>query len=110
MPGMSPAPDHQFADEETVSYQVAMPADDWRAWKRTVPRTVPLYRRLYQLLVSDTIPEDQMDESDISLLLLKFERVEQRVTNAETALDDGDINRARKELQTIREVAAGMLD
>lgn len=103
-------PSHMFPGRETTQYQVTIPTEDWEAWKRTVPRTVPLYRRLYQLIQADTVPENHLEESDLSLLLLKFERIEQRVTNAETALDADDKARARDELQTMREIATGMLD
>jgi hypothetical protein len=99
-------PAHMFPDRETTQYQVAIPAEDWEAWKRTVPRTIPLYKRLYQLIREDTIPEDQMDDANLSLIMLKFQRVAQRVENAETALDDGDPERARDELAAIRDIAA----
>ena len=104
-------PTHMFPDaDETTQYQVEIPSEDWRAWKRTVPRDVPLYRRLFHLIQTDTVPRDQMDSSDMALLRLKFERVAQRVTNAEAALNADDPERAREELDTIREVATGMLE
>lgn len=103
-------PGHMFADRETTQYQVAIPTADWEAWKRTVPRTVPLYERLYRLIQEDTLPEDAYDQSDLQLWSLKFQRVEQRVTNAEAALDSDDTERAREELAAIREIATGMFD
>lgn len=95
---------------DTTSYLVEMPTDDWVAWKDTVPRSVPLYKRLHHLIRADATPSGEMDESDLSLVMLKFERVAQRVENAEVALDDGDGDRARRELENIREIADGYVE
>lgn len=109
MPGTS-GPTHMYPDRETTQYQLAIPSDDWAAWKRTVPRTVPLYERLFRLIQEDTLPEDAYDESDLQLWSLKFQRVEQRVTNAEAALEADDTDRAKEELAAIRDIATGMFD
>jgi hypothetical protein len=103
MPGTS-GPDHMFPDRETTQYQVAIPDDDWEAWKRSVPRTVPLYRRIHTLLQLDT-DRDEEDDLNERLISLQFQRIVQRGQNIRDALDDGDQDRALEEVAKIEEIA-----
>lgn len=89
----------------TVSLQCDVKKQLWKTWSDAIPQSISLHDRLHQLIRADTLPEDAMDDADVSLVLLKFERVAQRVENAETALDEGDEERARDELAAIREIA-----
>jgi hypothetical protein len=109
MPGSS-GNDHMFPDQETTSYMVAAPTEDWNAWKNSIPRTIPLYERLYTLIQIDTALDGDVDVASLNLLRMKFERIEQRSKTARQALADGDVQKARAELEQIGEVAADMVE
>lgn len=103
---------YQHPDTDDIThYQVAVPTDDWETWKRTIPRTVPLYRRIHELLKLDARRDaDDTDDANLRLISLKFQRVQQRVENTRVALDDGDTDRAREELDAIEEIATGLVE
>lgn len=109
MPGTS-GNTHMFPDQDTTSYMVAIPTDDWEAWKRAIPRDIPLYERIYKLILFDAGPHADIDNASVNLLRMKYQRIEQRSKTARQALDDGDIEKARAELEQIGEVAADMVE
>lgn len=46
--------DTNGATSETVSYQFEIDRETWDAWKRGVPRAIPLHERLIELIEADT--------------------------------------------------------
>lgn len=105
MPGTS-GPSHQWPERETTQYQVAIPTEDWDDWKDTVPRTVPLYERLHDLLVMDTAAAtDGWDEETEQMVRMLSNRMRHRARRALTALENDNADRASEELETIVELA-----
>lgn len=108
-PGMpaSDATAHQFRERETTSYMVELPTQDWRAWKRQVPRTVPLYERLHDLIIADAAAteRDGYDDMEERTARLLASRIQHRGRTAKNALDDGDIDKVRDEIDHMVDVA-----
>jgi hypothetical protein len=94
-------------DGDALNYNFYVERDDWTAWAATVPRQTALHERLATLIEQDCRATraggyDDMEERTARLLA---SRIAQRAENAIAALDDADEERARDELQSIREIA-----
>jgi len=90
--------------EPTTHYQIAVPTDDWAAWKATIPRTKPLYQRVHELLQVDTALDGDVDPETIRLLLFKADRLQERTRTARQALARGDEETVREELAGIEDL------
>lgn len=101
---------HMFPDEETTSYLVELPTDDWDDWKRQIPRDRPLYERLHTLVQLDAAFGGEVDPTELRLTSMKFQRVHQRCQTALQAWNDGDHEKVREELHELREIAAPHVD
>jgi len=44
---------YDFPAEDVVTYQFDIPKEDWRAWKRTLPKDAKVFQRLRDLIVAD---------------------------------------------------------
>lgn len=108
MPGTS-GPDHMFPNQQTTQYQVAVPTEDWEAWKDEIPRSMPLYERLYTLIQIDTTLSGEADVASLNLLRIKLERIQQRAETAEHALDDDNLPKVRGELDDIQTLVEDLL-
>lgn len=100
-------PGHMFPDRETTSYNVTVPSGDWRAWKDTVPRSTTLYERLHELIREDTKAKqrggyDDMEERTARLLAT---RIQHRGRTARQALERGDDDAVREQLDSMVEIA-----
>jgi hypothetical protein len=97
-----------FPDAETTQYQVAVPTEDWTAWKDSIPRTMPLYERLHTLIQIDTALDGEADVSSLTLLQMKCERIAERSRTARNALENDDEGKVRAELEQIEDIAEGL--
>jgi hypothetical protein len=98
----------QYGDDEDItSYQFFAPKSVWSEWQVTVPRNTTLYERLWALLEQDAraTTSDGFSDMEERTARLLASRIEQRAVNAASALDDNDEERARDELDAIREIA-----
>jgi len=98
-----------YPDRETTLFQLHVPTEDWAAWKATIPRTVPLYERLYTLIQIDTALDGEANVASLNLLRMKLERIQQRAETAQHALEDGDTPKARAECEQIQDIAGDLL-
>lgn len=87
-------------------YRVCIPADEWDDWKDHVPRSTPLYERLYHLVELDLAFEGDADLAELRLMEMKFERVRERCKTGLNALANGNEEKAREEFLEIRDVAS----
>lgn len=55
-------------DEDMVKYQFQAEADEWKAWKNTVPRSKSLETRINELIRADT--EGRVLDEDLDLTQL----------------------------------------
>ena len=106
-----------WPDRETTQYQIAVPTEDWTAWKELVPRTTTLYRRLHELILLDVraggLVEDDSgtwDGEDEQMARLLAGRIEHRARRAETALDNDNAERVGEELSEIARIAHEIAD
>jgi hypothetical protein len=106
--GMSDTWDY-YPDRDTTPYRFTVPTEDWEEWKRTIPRTVPLYERLYALIQIDTALDGEANVASLNLLRMKLERIQQRAETAQHALEDGDGPKARAECEQIQDIAGDLL-
>ena len=104
-------PDHMWPDCETTQYQVAIPSEDWIDWKELVPRTVPLYRRIHELILLDIRASGLVkdggawDGEDEQMARLLAGRIEHRARRAETAVENDNAERVAEELDEITSLA-----
>lgn len=104
MPGTR-ADEYQTDDgERTTQYQIAVPTEQWEAWKATIPRTKPLYQRIQELLQVDTALDGEVNPETVRLLLFKADRLQERTRTARHALARGDEETVREELAGIDEL------
>lgn len=97
-------------DVDTTTYQFEIPSDTWNKWRDTVPRTVPLYARIETLIKMDAERADVDDVETTQLVTMQYNRIRQRSLTARDALDRGDEEKAREELQAIADVANAFAD
>ena len=98
---------HEDASDVTT-YQIGIPTEDWTAWKESIPRTIPLYKRIHALIQIDTALDGETDVAAMNLLRMQCERIAQRAATAQQALDDDDPHKARAELEDIADLAQSL--
>jgi hypothetical protein len=104
-----PRADHDpYPGERTTWYQFKVPTDDWEDWQDQIPRSTPLYERLYTLIQIDTALDGDTNVAQMNLLSMKCERIRQRAETGRQAIDNGDPQKARAELEQIEEVAGAL--
>jgi len=110
--------DAEERDESTITYQFECPADTWRPWTNTIPRSVPIAERLRTLIEQDLAGHQQaqgmggdVDEDKDKDTALLATRIRIRATQAAAALresDDTDPDTAREQLRDIRQLAEAL--
>jgi len=103
-----PPENRDWPGVETTDYLIHTPNDDWEQWADTVPRSTPLYYRLYTLICEDLHSSraggyDEMEERTARLLA---SRIERRSITARQAMERGDDESVREHLEKIEEIAA----
>ncbi|AGC34576.1 hypothetical protein HSTV1_31 [Haloarcula sinaiiensis tailed virus 1] len=99
--------DQYGEDTGVTSYQFFVPDSVWSEWQVTVPRNTTLYERLWALLEQDAraTTSDGFSDMEERTARLLASRIQQRAVNAASALDDSDPDRARDELDAIKDIA-----
>lgn len=95
---------------ETIPYQFDPPAETWRAWTDTIPRSTPVYRRLIQLIEQDlrATQRDGTSEMEAASVSVLASRIRIRSMQALGAVRDGeevDTETAIEQLEEVIELA-----
>lgn len=105
-----PDAEQVFPDRATTHYNLIVPETDWADWKDSIPRSIPLHERLHTLIQIDTTLAGEVDVASLTLLRMKFERIEERSKTARQSLAADDPQKARAELEQIAEIAGDVAD
>lgn len=81
--------------ETVVKYQFQADDDDWRKWKRTVPRDKSLEKRINELIEADT--EGRVVDDD------SIETAQRALDDLEAACERGEGDAVREALQRARD-------
>jgi len=101
-------PGQDWGDRDTTQYNLHIPSETWDNWADTIPRSVPLYYRIYELIAGDLRATrmggyDEMEERTARLLA---SRIERRAKTARDALEKDKDDHVREHLEKIEDVAS----